>query len=292
MDVNPQTDPPTSPTARRDFSTLSQTPASDAAGKPERESLLSFAWFVTKVVIAVLILRALVFSPFSIPSESMLPHLWKGDYLIASKWPYGYSRASLPFSPPLPDGRVFSSLPERGDVVIFTHPVEGVEYIKRIIALPGDTIAVVKGRIVLNGEVLAQEPTTDFAIPISANTVCKTAKWRDGPTLGEQDCLYSQARETLPNGETIAVLDQGEYPSDSFEQVTVPEDHVFVMGDNRDSSLDSRTMREDGGVGFVPMQNLVGRAEFIVWSTDGSAEWIKPWTWFSAARWDRIGNGL
>ena len=253
----------------------------------------SFVWFLFKLLLAVLALRTLVFAPFSIPSESMLPRLMNGDYLLASKWPYGFSRHSLPFAVPLPEGRVLPRTPARGDVVIFKHPVDSRDYIKRVIALPGDTIAVSRGQIILNGTPVPRRRIGDALVPLSPNTIC--AWGGDEVRLADdtQACRYTRYRETLPGGASYDVLDFGMTPSDSFAPVTVPVGTLFVMGDNRDNSRDSRFAAIAGdGVGFVPQDRIVGRAEIIVWSTDGSAEWIKPWTWFTAARWDRIGDAL
>ena len=253
----------------------------------------SFIWLMIKLLLAVLVLRTLVFSPFSIPSESMLPRLMNGDYLLAAKWPYGYSRHSLPFDLPLPAGRVLARIPERGDIVIFKHPVDGRDYIKRVIGLPGDKVAVIGGQVVLNGKLVPRERMSDFLIPASPNTGCEwggdAARLDDGRTA----CRYARFRETLPGGKAYEVLDFGLTPGDSFAPVTVPEGAMFVMGDNRDNSRDSRWPAAAGdAVGMVPLDRLVGRAGIIVWSTDGSADWIKPWTWFSAARWNRIGDSL
>ncbi|WP_232305211.1 signal peptidase I [Erythrobacter dokdonensis] len=261
--------------------------------EPPRDGWGSFAWFLVKLVVLVLAFRTLAFAPFSIPSESMLPRLINGDYLLAAKWPYGFSRHSLPFDLPLPGGRVLGGLPERGDVVIFKHPVDGRDYIKRVIGLPGDRVAVVAGQVVLNGTPVTREPVADFTLPLSANTDCGWAGLRSGLPDGSETCTYSRLRETLPDGASYEVLDFGPSPGDSFAAVTVPEGTLFVMGDNRDNSRDSRWPAAAGdAVGMVPLDRLVGRATIIVWSTDGSAEWLKPWTWFSATRWDRIGDSL
>jgi len=265
-----------------------------AQGQPRpREGWGSFAWFLVKLLVVVLAFRTLVFSPFSIPSESMLPRLMNGDFLLAAKWPYGFSRHSLPFELPLPGGRVLSRVPQRGDVVIFKHPIDGRDYIKRVIGLPGDTVAVTGGQPVLNGKPLARERLADFLIPLSANTGCEWGGTTVPMAGGRKACRYVRFRETLPGGKAYDVLDFGITPGDSFAPVTVPDGMVFVMGDNRDNSRDSRWPAAVGdAVGFVPLDRLVGRAGVVVWSTDGSAEWIKPWTWFSAARWNRIGNTL
>jgi signal peptidase I len=253
----------------------------------------SFVWFLIKLLLAVLALRTLVFAPFSIPSESMLPRLMNGDYLLASKWPYGFSRHSLPVTVPLPKGRVLPGTPERGDVVIFKHPVDSRDYIKRVIALPGDVVAVSGGQIVLNGTPVPRRRIADALIPLSPNTVCAWGGDEVRRADGTLACRYRRFRETLPGGASYDVIDFGMTPADGFAPVTVLAGTLFVMGDNRDNSRDSRFAAVAGdGVGLVPQDLIVGRAEIIVWSTDGSAEWIKPWTLFSAARWDRIGDAL
>lgn len=260
--------------------------------EPEKETIGSFLWFVFKLAIIVLAFRSFVFSPFSIPSESMLPGLWKGDYLIAAKWPYGYSRYSLPLDAPLIPGRIFAGQPERGDVVIFKHPIDKVDYIKRVIGLPGDTVAMRGGQVILNGKPVQRVRENDFAIPLSDNTNCA---WGGQTVPAGQGaaCVYTQYRETLPGGRSYDTLDFGPTPQDDFGPVTVPAGHIFVMGDNRDNSEDSRfAARAGGGVGMVPQEMLVGRATVMMWSTDGSARWLKPWTWFTAARWNRIGDTM
>lgn len=252
-----------------------------------------FVWFIIKLLLVVLALRVFVFAPFSIPSESMLPRLMNGDYLLAAKWPYGYSRHSLPFDLPLPTGRVLASTPERGDVVIFKHPVDGRDYIKRVIGLPGDSVGVLGGQVVLNGTLVRREGLRDFVVPVSPNTGCEWGGAVMRQADGSEACAYRRFRETLPGGKAYDVLDFGHTGGDSFAPVTVPDGMMFVMGDNRDNSRDSRWKAAAGdAVGLVPLDRLVGRAGLVVWSTDGSADWIKPWTWFSATRWHRIGGTL
>jgi signal peptidase I len=238
--------------------------------------------------------RSFVAAPFSIPSGSMLPTLYIGDYLAVAKWPYGYSRFSFPFNFPSFEGRFLSNLPSRGDVAVFRPPGGDMEFVKRVIGLPGDTVEVRGGMLILNGRNLPREALRPFAMPISPNSPCKVvppAEPMISSAQGGPRCLFPAYRETLPGGPSYTVLDQVESRADDFTPVTVPEGHVFMMGDNRDDSLDSRFSTAEGGIGFVPVENLVGRALFTFWSTDGSSSYIKPWTWFTALRGERIGNG-
>jgi signal peptidase I len=240
------------------------------------------------------ILRSLIVAPFSIPSGSMLPTMMIGDYLFVSKWPYGYSRVSFPFGFPSFDGRVFGSTPERGDIVVFLGP-EDADVVKRVIGLPGDTVAVDGGQVILNGKPVPRQRIEDAAIKVSPNSPCRVvppAVAMVRPmTDGTNGCIYPAYRETLPNGRSYTVLDQTDAGfGDSFAPMTVPAGSLFLMGDNRDDSLDSRYPVEAGGMGLVPIDRVVGRAEMAFWSTDGSASWINPISWFSALRTDRIGT--
>ena len=270
-------------------------PAAEAQEWPPEKAVKkedNFFVFLLKLAVIVLIFRSFVFSPFSIPSESMLPRLMNGDYLLAAKWPYGFSKFSMPLNAPVIPGRIFASEPERGDVAIFKHPIDQVDYIKRVIGLPGDTVAMVEGQLVLNGEMIAKERIDDFIIPVSANTKCA---WGAQERVDEEQevCVYARYRETLPSGKSYKVLDFGYGPGDNFGPSIVPQGQLFVMGDNRDNSQDSRFTASPGGaVGMVPQDMLVGRATIIMWSTDGSANWFLPWTWFTAARWGRLGTML
>lgn len=253
----------------------------------------SFSVFLLKLVVIVVIFRSFIFAPFSIPSESMLPRLMNGDYLLASKWSYGFSYRSLPFGVPLlPGKRVFASQPDRGDVVIFKSPADPeTDYIKRVIGLPGDTVQMSGGVLHINGKPVSKQRISDFVIPVSPNTHCADPVFEATGSDGAAVCRYPRFRETMPEGKSYDVLDFGIRPQDDTPPVVVPEGQLFLMGDDRDNSMDSRfPAMPGGGVGLVPQDNLVGRATVMMWSTDGSAEWIKPWTWFTAARWSRIGG--
>jgi signal peptidase I len=187
-------------------------------------------------------------------------------------------------------------LPKRGDVVVFRPAGSDVDFIKRVIGLPGDTIEVTDGMLILNGRPLPREQVRPFAMPISANSPCKVVPPASPMVRNGADaqtyCNYPAYRETLPNGPSYTVLDQVDNPrADDFAPVKVPPGNLFMMGDNRDDSLDSRFSSAEGGIGFVPLENLVGRAMVTFWSTDGSATYAKPWTWFTALRGERVGNG-
>ncbi len=266
--------------------------------KPRKED--SFPVFLIKLVLIVAFFRSFVFSPFTIPSESMLPRLENGDYLLAAKWPFGYSSYSLPFSAPLLPNRIFASQPRRGDVAIFKAPPgNDTDYIKRVIGLPGDTVQIIGGQLHLNGVAVPKVKIADFVIPVSANTTCARPDFESVDAKGKPVCKYPRFRETLPEGKSYDVLDFGPasafnawgVDADNTQPVIVPAGQLFMMGDNRDNSMDSRfPAAAGGGIGLVPQDNLVGRATIVMWSTDGSANWFLPWTWFTAARFDRIGG--
>ena len=270
-----------------------------AAAKPAKPAKKedNFFVFLIKLILVVGIFRSFFFSPFNIPSESMQPRLIDGDYLLAAKWPYGFTKYSLPFSLPLIPGRILGSHPTRGDVAIFKAPPGNeVDYIKRVIGLPGDTIQMRGGVLLLNGQPVKKEKIADFEVAVSPNTSCIAPEFMAAAADGSPACHYPRFRETLPaiNGQAARsydVLDLGYRPQDDTPPVIVPEGRLFMMGDNRDNSMDSRFPAQEGaGIGLVPEENLVGRATIVMWSTDGSASWIKPWTWFTAARWNRIGG--
>ncbi len=276
------------------ISTVRPTGRRRSARERERESAWSLARFLLSLAVIAWAFRSFIAQPFYIPSGSMLPALYIGDYLVVAKWPYGYSRYSFPFAVPAIDGRIFGQLPKRGDVVVFRHPSENSDLIKRVIGLPGDTIEVREGVLILNGRPVRRQPLAPYKLPISANTPCKVvppAAPAVVETAGQPYCVFPAYLETLPGGPSYTVLDQAVTPADDFSPVKVPARHVFLMGDNRDDSLDSRYSSAEGGIAMVPTENLIGRATVTFWSTDGSASWWKPWTWFSALRGSRIGNG-
>jgi len=224
------------------------------------------------IVIALLV-RTFAFEPFNIPSGSMIPTLLVGDYLFVSKFSYGYSKHSMPFSLPVIPGRVFETEPERGDVVVFKLPSDTTQdYIKRVIGLPGDTVQVTDGRLYINNKLVERERIEDYILT-------------DGTG---RSAAVPQYLETLPNGKVHRILelfgDQG--PSDNTEAFTVPEGHYFMMGDNRDNSADSRAF--PSRFRFVPIENLVGRAEFLFYSKDSS----QPVYDLGSIRFDRLFQGV
>jgi signal peptidase I len=273
-----------------------EAPATEPAArpaKPKRSEAMETLSFLVKLAVIVFIVRSFFFSPFNIPSESMMPRLLIGDYLFITKWNYGYSRYSLPFNLPLIPGRILARDPTPGDVVVFkAPPLAKDDWIKRVIGLPGDTIQMHGGVLFLNGKAVPKQRVADFVLPITPNFPEERCKPEfDDVVDNKPVCRIPQFRETLPNGRSYLVLDQGLSEADDTDLYKVPAGHVFLMGDNRDNSTDSRFSWARGGISYVPMANIEGRAAISFWSTDGSANWFLPWTWFSAARWNRIGHG-
>ena len=263
------------------------------------------------LVLAVLAFHSLVAKPFYIPSESMMPGLLKGDRLVVSKYPYGWSWVSPSFHIlPHWSGRLLGSMPERGDVVIVTPPGGTSDYIKRVIGLPGDTISVVRGELILNGRPVGRERGEPMVFLADANSACEPIHIdASGRTVGEffsdyrftgEDgqtyCRLPIVRETLPNGRSYDTIDDGYVrEADDFGPITVPDGEVFLMGDNRDHSADSRFPAGEptnGLGGPVRWENIGGRAEFITFSLDGSSEYWNPISWFTALRGGRAGSSL
>ncbi|MEY2884094.1 MAG: signal peptidase [Pseudomonadota bacterium] len=268
---------------------------SEAAAMKKPTNWASEAWQLFLLVLAVLGVHSLVAKPFYIPSGSMLPSLLIGDRLIVSKYPYGYSylSPSLNVLPEMP-GRILGRLPERGDIAVIKSPRDKSDYIKRVIGLPGDTVQMKDGQLWLNGAPVSKVRVADTIIPVSPNSDCNTpvdAQYRGTDDAGVAVCKLPTYRETLPSGKSYLTLDLQQTPQDNTEPMIVPEGTVFLMGDNRDNSEDSRFDPMLGGLGMLPIENLVGRAEFTTFSLDGSTD-VNPVTWFTALRSGRYFIGL
>lgn len=226
-------------------------------------------------VFLALVIRTFAFEPFNIPSGSMIPTLEVGDYLFVSKYSYGYSQYSFPFGIAGFDGRIVMSEPKRGDVAVFRQPKDtSIDYIKRIIGLPGDRIQVSSGILYINDEPVIRDRIGIDQVEDAFGRLTNHVKYE----------------ETLPNGVKHLIIERSDDARyDNTGVYVVPEGHFFAMGDNRDGSQDSRATHV---VGFVPMENLIGRAEFIFFSTDGSAGLTEIWNWPSAIRWNRLFQAI
>jgi signal peptidase I len=305
--------------------------ASDSAAPPEqggdapaaapRDTRRGALWREIKglgiVILAVLGFHSFIAKPFYIPSESMMPVLLKGDRLVVSKFAYGWSfvsptipnpaaivrslvlRQPEPWGVTLPAmrGRVLGKMPVRGDVVIVTPPGQNEDYIKRVIGLPGDTVAVRGGQLFLNGRPVRSEARPPVMIPVDANTPCRPDQFygRFVRTAKGDFCRLPIVRETLPNGVSYDTIDDGLTPGDDFRSIRVPADHLFLMGDNRDHSADSRFslgFPNNGLGGPVPWENIGGRAEFVTISLDGTTQIANPASWLGAFRSGRAGTSL
>jgi len=267
------------------------------------------------LILIVLGFHSFVAKPFYIPSESMLSGLRVGDRLVVSKFAYGWSYVS-PTIPnpvaivrglilrqpveswsvqlPFVHGRLLGSIPTRGDVVIVTSPGTHSDYIKRVIGLPGDRLQVRGGTVFINGRPLARGPVHDTLIPVDANSPCSERDYPGARQLvnGQEMCRLPTVTETMPNGRHYETIELGWSPGDDYGPVTIPADHVFLMGDNRDRSADSRYALTDLGLGGpVPYENLGGRAEFVTFSVDGQAT-LNPLTWWGSLRPGRAGTSL
>ena len=248
------------------------------------------------LILAVLAFHSFVAKPFYIPSESMMPVLLTGDRLVVSKYPYGWSWVSPSFHVmPEARGRLFGSLPERGDIVIVTPPGGRSDYIKRVIGLPGDRVEMIDGQLFINGAAVRRERRPDAMLPVDANLPCRGFGQQVPGDDGRLYCRLPIVRETLPNGRVYDTIDVGPTSADEFAAVTVPDGHLWLMGDNRDHSADSRFPAgppSKGLGGPVPWENIGGRAEFITFSLDGTSQYLNPISWFTALRGGRAGSSL
>ncbi len=244
------------------------------------------------MLLAVLMFHSLIAKPFYIPSTSMLPNLMVGDRLIVSKYPYGWSWVSASFHLlPRSETRIWADTPEYGDIVIAVPPTKDEDYIKRVVGLPGDTIEVRRGRIILNGTIVPRTVEPSIRLPIDPEQMCEGRpclsyfeQYRRTLDDGREVYEVETYRETLPNGASYLIIDHMNQSLDDFDEITIPEGHIFMMGDNRDHSADSRAPAEAQGLGGpVPLENVGGRAEFITFSLDGSTRW-NPGTWWSSLR--------
>lgn len=288
-----------------------ETPPQPAEDRPDKKTKKKVNWIaeirgLALMLLGVLAFHSLVAKPFYIPSASMVPNLMVGDRLIVSKYPYGWSWVSVSFHL-LPRGtwRIAPSTPQYGDIVVPVPPDRDEDYIKRVVALPGDRIAIVDGQIILNGKPVPQEVEPPVRIPVD-HQMCVGGfglhsclddfeQYRVRLANGTEAYEPPTFRETLPNGASYLIIDHMKQPLDNMREITVPDDSVFLMGDNRDHSADSRAPDgTEGGNGLggpVPIANIGGRAEIITFSLDGSTTW-NPITWFTSLRPERAWRSL
>ena len=261
-----QTDPITPPVAPASGNKKNQSAPLNA-----REEMAEFFKTAVIAVVLALLIRSVLYEPFNIPSGSMKPTLEIGDYLFVSKPAYGYSRYSFPFGIAPIEGRIWAAEPKRGDIMVFKLPSNpSIDYIKRVIGLPGDRIQVRRGRLYINDEMVDREPVG-----------LKTDTEGGGPPV-----MMTQYIETLPGGLMHSIYEESDSQIlDNTPVYEVPEEHYFMMGDNRDNSQDSRVQ---GMVGFVPFENIVGRADILFFSTNGYASMLEFWKWPWTIRYDRL----
>ncbi|MBT2187225.1 signal peptidase I [Sphingobium sp. H33] len=289
----------------------------EKARKSKGSDLWSEIKSIVLLLLAVLGFHSFIAKPFYIPSESMMPGLLVGDRLVVTKYAYGWSYVS-PTIPnpaaifrnvvlrtppeawgitlPFMEGRVWGKMPERGDVVIATPRHSNEDYIKRVIGLPGDLLEVRDGVVILNGVPVKQVWLKPLRLPVDANSPCDPRQFPGGIQYdpdGREICVLPVKQETLPNGRTYTIIDMGAREIDWYGPVRIPAGHVFLMGDNRDNSADSRVPLEQAGLGGpIPWETIGGRAEFITFSLDGTTQLFNPASWFSSFRPGRAGTSL
>ena len=246
---------------------MSETVKPAAEPKSAANETVEIIKTVFWALVIALFLRVLLFQPFTIPSASMEPNLYEGDYIVVTKFSYGWSNHSIPLSPPIFKGRIFEKVPHRGDIVVFKTPRDNrTDLIKRVIGLPGDTVQMKQGLLYLNGVQVPREQMPSVKEDVGDGYVREVGRFR----------------ETLPGGPSYVTQDFGtDGQLDNTDPYNVPEHHYFVMGDNRDNSADSRVPPEAGGVGFMPAENLVGHAQIVLLAWNPGASLFKPWTWLN-----------
>lgn len=236
----------------------------------EKNTLIGNIKMIFWAFLFAMVIRTILFQPFTIPSGSMIPTLLVGDYLFVSKYSYGYSDYSIPFNPKIIKKRIFSKYPKRGDIAVFRLPSNTkVDYIKRIVGLPGDEIQVINGKLILNGKKLRLEKSNNFTYTDRTGVNVIVPQYEEYIGKNTHNII-----DIIPNSR-----------GDNTQLYTVPEGHYFMMGDNRDNSLDSRFMSQ---VGYVPYKNLVGKAEILFFSINKEESIWKVWQWPSMIRWNRI----
>jgi signal peptidase I len=256
---------------------MSSASKAPSATRSATNEMVEVGKTVFYALLIALVLRVLLFQPFTIPSASMEPTLLEGDYIIVSKYSYGFSKHSIPLSPPIFNGRILFHAPARGDVIVFKLPRDNkTDYIKRLIGLPGDHIQIKKGMVFVNNRPIAQMPQGQTTIDL-------------GGFMTKADVI----REKMSNGKSYLTYSvDATQPPENTDVFVVPEGNYFFMGDNRDNSLDSRFAKENDGVGFVPAENLEGKAQIILLSWNKGASLFKPWTWVLDARPSRFFHYL